>query len=227
MQGTYGILLPCDDTEPLPISVGNHEHIRTLVGNVFDCVTRTIDPEDMGAEGTAFTVCGYIDDEGLINELPVNVMASIVFGRELYGPVVVVSGTNPTSGEYDGENYDVPNWFQEAVFDGSLHRLATAMRDEASKQVRNLFLAYADGVFTDEQMAVIMSLMASDGDLNPLEQMKVEIAIMLADQYAEGRKDGSIPKFDRIEFEDWMQTMQNPPTLSDDDIAKFWEEEGQ
>ena len=70
--------------------------IRSMVGGWFDCV-RT----DDGA------LVGYVNDSGLTDGMAPNVMASIVFGRPLYGPCVVVGGLNE-AGEYDGDNHDVP-----------------------------------------------------------------------------------------------------------------------
>lgn len=86
-----------------PVIVGDYTTIQQFVGGHFDCVRKEIDDE-----GTV--IVGYVHDEGLLLGMETNWTASAMFGRELAGPCVIVSGTSP-SGEYDGENYDLPTGF--------------------------------------------------------------------------------------------------------------------
>lgn len=50
---------------------------------------------------------GYLNDEGLLIGLPLNPIASILFGRTLVGDVVLVGALND-KGKYDGDDHDVP-----------------------------------------------------------------------------------------------------------------------
>ena len=68
--------------------------IHDIVGNWFDCVR-------------SHDIVGYVDDEGLLRGLPLNPVATAIFGRILAGTCVVVGSLNP-QGESDGEDYDVP-----------------------------------------------------------------------------------------------------------------------
>lgn len=223
-MSTVGILLPCDGSEPMPISVGDYQHIQTLVGGVFDAVRNDFDPADMDhdesivpPDAQPFTVVGYVHDEGLLIGLPVNAMASIVFGRELVGPCVLVSGTSP-DGVYDSENHDIPEWFANAVFQGGLHDLSQALHLEAELQAKSFRLAIQDGVFTDIQATQIIAMMES-GD--PRYEAAINKAMETAVAYAVGRATGTVDKFDRAEFVKFQQSLHLP----DEEIERFWEEE--
>lgn len=225
-MSTYGILLPCDGSEPMPIAVGDYKHIQTLVGGVFDCVTRNVEPsmfddpehEMIGVDAEPFTVCGYIHDEGLLLGLPVNAMASVMLEREIVGPCVVVSGTSP-SGAYDGDNYDIPEWFANAVFQGGLYELSQTLHEEAEMQAKAMEFAFEEGLFTKEQFTRLIAMMASGDEMYDGVIMQ---AMNIATVYYMARQDGILEKFDRDEFVRFQGTLR----LSDDEITRFWEEEG-
>lgn len=73
------------------------DEIRQIIGGWFDCVNN----EEIG-------VVGYVHDEGLLIDLPANVVASLLFGQPLAGDCVVIGAYNE-QGEYDGENHDIPS----------------------------------------------------------------------------------------------------------------------
>ncbi len=75
--------------------------INEHVGGVFD-VVRLRD------------VVGYVHDEGLLLRLPFNVRASMLFNIHLVGNCVLV-GCLDSAGEYDGDDYDVPNHYVDMV----------------------------------------------------------------------------------------------------------------
>jgi hypothetical protein len=167
-----GILFPVgEDTEPLPISVGDHININALVGGHFDAVRREFTPEELSGEhapdgATPFVAVGYVHDEGRIINLPLNKLATVVFGQELYGDVVLVSGTSP-DGEYDGENYDIPAWFADAVHNGSLAE-ATVLVEKMSEVASCLALAVREGLATREDVLLAIVGVAN-GDENAEE----------------------------------------------------------
>lgn len=71
------------------------------VGGVFD-VVRLRD------------VVGYVHDEGLLLGLPLNTRASLLFNMTLVGNCVLV-GCLDSAGEYDGDDYDVPQHYVDMV----------------------------------------------------------------------------------------------------------------
>ena len=98
-------MLPCGvGNEIEPAIVGDLESIQQYVGGCIDAVRTELE------DGTV--IVGYCHDEGLLLGMETNWFASALFNRQLAGPVVVVSGTSP-SGEYDGENYDLPSAFYD------------------------------------------------------------------------------------------------------------------
>ena len=170
-MSALGILLPCDGSEPLPISVADGDDIRSLVGGWFDAVTVDFSDElleimEIKDSTMGFVAVGYIKDTGLIDGLPVNVMASIMFGRDLFGPVVVVSGTNPKTREYDGENHDVPAWFCDRVFDGSLREVSQATTDAATLTSEAVKYCVITGYYSTEEFEYLMSLMRDANEEN-------------------------------------------------------------
>lgn len=214
-MSTYGILLPCDGTEPMPVSVGDLADIQAKVGGYIDAVSTRFNPSDFELEGEAFDCVGYVNDEGILLDMPVNGMASIMFQREVFGPVVVVSATSK-DGINDGENYDVPEWFMDAVFQGGLFDLAQAMKATAIVQAEAVRLAFRDGIISADQFEQLVRMMESGAD----EYLdKIETIVNLCMMYATARSVGAVDKFDRAEYE-------RSTTLSDEEIANFWEEEG-
>ena len=96
--------------KPEPVVVGDIADIQEKVGGHFDCVRIECGNSE---DGTVFTLVGYVHDEGRIMEPPldINLVASMIFNQELRGNCVILSGTNPETKEYDGENYDLPSAF--------------------------------------------------------------------------------------------------------------------
>lgn len=90
--------------EPLTLSDADSGYleIRNAVGGYIDAVRDE-------------RLVGYVHDEGLLIGLAPNVVASMLFERPLVGDVVLV-GCRNEAGEYDGENYDVPEQFLSDEF---------------------------------------------------------------------------------------------------------------
>lgn len=170
-MSAMGILLPCDGSEPLPISVFDGDQLRSLVGGYFDAVTINFGDELLDFMGVpndtvGFVAVGYINDTGMIDGMPVNVMASIMFGRDLYGPVVVVSGTNPDTKDYDGENHDVPSWFCDRVFDGSLRDVSNMTTEVATITAEAIKYCVITGFYSRDEFNQIMAMMRNVTDEN-------------------------------------------------------------
>lgn len=225
-MGTYGILLPCDGTEPLPVSVGDHLHIADMVGGHFDVVTFDYNANALGAldaprDAQEFVAVGYLNDTGLVDGLPMNAMGSIMFGRDLYGPIVVVSGTSP-NGEYDGDNHDIPTWFGNAVFNGGLHGAAQLLDKHAKANLVALALAFEDGVFTDYEQVRIMEMIDSN---DPDYDDSIALIFSVAVTYAMGRSNGSISKFDREGYEQF-KFERGESLVTDEEIENFFNEMG-
>lgn len=214
-----GIFFPVgEEIEPLPIAVGDHTNINALIGGHFDCVRRNFDPEELYEasgrpdDAEPFVCVGYVHDEGILLGLPLNKLATVVFGQQLYGDVVVVSGTSPT-GEYDGENYDVPTWFGNAVHNGSLVE-ASEIVENLSEIASCLATAVREGMINRDE--ILMSILESaQGN----EDARAIIAMLT--MYGRLRKEGLIEKYVSEESnlpDDWEVT--------DDDIEEFFNKLG-
>jgi hypothetical protein len=86
-----------------------HKVIHDIVDGWFDCVRQE-------------QFVGYVNDEGLLIGLPVNIVASVLFGRPLVGNCVILGSLNE-NGEYDGENYDVPSALLVEEIQDEFHKL--------------------------------------------------------------------------------------------------------
>lgn len=105
---TVGMFLPKGtQVEPEPIFIEDYKSIQQAVGGHFDVVVT-----DLGKEGVA--IVGYVHDEGLILDLELNYLATNLFQKELRGDCVIVWGLSP-NGEYDGDNYDIPEWITDFI----------------------------------------------------------------------------------------------------------------
>ena len=99
--------------EPEPCIIGDIADIQAKVGGHFDCVRINVGSDPSADD--VFTLVGYVHDEGRILNPPleINLMASMIFNQEIRGNCVILSGTNPETKAYDGENYDLPAVFYE------------------------------------------------------------------------------------------------------------------
>jgi hypothetical protein len=101
-MATAFVIPPVGDCYPLNLpDESAHVIINEHVGGHFD-VVRLRD------------VVGYVHDEGLLLHLPYNVRASLLFNVSLVGNCVLV-GCLDNAGEYDGDDYDVPQHYVEMV----------------------------------------------------------------------------------------------------------------
>lgn len=107
-----------------------YQVLNELCGGWIDCVRND-------------DIVGYVNDEGLLIGLDANVLASVLFGRPLVGDVVVL-GALSEEGEYDGENYDVPEQY-----------LSDRFREVAS------------ALLADEQVTALITATIADIDLTP------------------------------------------------------------
>jgi hypothetical protein len=91
MKEATGIFVTPDRIEKAVVS--DHRTIHDLVGDWFDCVV-------------AGDLVGYVHDSGLINGLPINPVATAVFGQIIAGPCVIVRSLNE-QGERDGYDHSL------------------------------------------------------------------------------------------------------------------------
>lgn len=151
---TTGLVLFADPTkEPEPILLSEQDSLQAIqerVGGLIDAVKTQAVNQDNDEQ---MVLVGYINDEGLLLKLPLNPLASLVFNRELVGDVVLVSGTNPENGAYDGENYDLPMEFVRYL----VHLQPEVARSvEFSKGLSGaVAIAYRAGVITKEEIDYI------------------------------------------------------------------------
>jgi hypothetical protein len=153
---TSAVLLKADpNQEPEPILLGGGDtdrvsEIQAKVGGVFDAVRRGA--VDTSGENKAFQIVGYVHDEGRILKLPLNPMATMLFEQNIFGDVVLVSATNPETGEADGEDYDIPSAFTQyliqAMYDEMRESLAFSKFISAAiaKAVKDDVISNADAM---------------------------------------------------------------------------------
>ena len=119
-QGTHVV------PEPMLIGASDIDTIQRVVDGLFDVVTVRVSY----GENQECVLVGYINDEGLLRpDMDLNYIATALFQRELYGNVLVVSGSHPETGEYDGEAYDVPNWAYDGITGDVVAETADAYND--------------------------------------------------------------------------------------------------
>jgi hypothetical protein len=150
-------LLPCGIGSAIePAIVGDLESIQHYVGGCIDAVRTELE------DGTV--IVGYCHDEGLLLGMETNWFASALFNQQLCGPVVLVSGTSP-SGEYDGDNYDLPEQFYKYLTTKFTVRVAETY-NETQIMSAGIALARRVGIVDAEEMAVLDEELerASTGD---------------------------------------------------------------
>jgi hypothetical protein len=105
---TVGMFLPKGTmVEPEPIFIEDYKSIQQAIGGHFDVVVTNLGKDDV-------SIVGYVHDEGLILDMELNYLATNLFQKELRGDCVIVWGLSP-NGEYDGDNYDIPEWITEFI----------------------------------------------------------------------------------------------------------------
>lgn len=131
--------------------------IQNAVGGHFDAVRRQA--VDESGKHKPFVLVGYVHDEGMVLNMPMNPIASVLFEQHLFGDVLIVNGTNPETGEYDGETYDLPMAFCEYIIKAMFPALQESV-------VFSKMLAFAvstarkDGTITEEEFQKLRSFMA-------------------------------------------------------------------
>ncbi len=105
---TTALIIKADGSTPTIREIPQGETYSTIKevvasprGDWFDCV-----------RGEKFH--GYVNDTGLIDGLPFNPICSIIFGQVICGDVILFGSFSPTD-EYDGNEYDIPEWVAQSV----------------------------------------------------------------------------------------------------------------
>ena len=164
-MGTYtsGALLPAGNGNNIePIMVGDYKTIREFVGGAFDVVTKRL------ADGNV--ICGYVHDEGLLLEMDTNWFASALFERHIVGPCVLVSGTSP-QGEYDGENYDLPEQFFHFLTNQFTEHVVECYNETMLVTI-GIELAKLHGVINDDDLADLDEILDTVGGGGDRQQLK-------------------------------------------------------
>jgi len=162
LEMTMSVVVYADpNKKPEPILLGGGDtdrvtEIQGFVGGAFDCVKRRC-ADDTGTVAP-FILVGYVHDEGRILNLPLNPMASLLFEQHIFGDVVLANGTNPESGEYDGENYDIPFEFTRYLME-SMHDTVVDSVMFSRMLAQSVSRAHAEGYISDDEMSRIDSFM--------------------------------------------------------------------
>lgn len=148
------------NVEPEAVMVDGLESIQLLVGGCIDAVrinTQQVNPISGEQETPTFTLVGYVHDEGLMLDLEINWIASALFQQRIVGNVVLVSGNSPT-GEYDGENYDVPDALFRWLSTSFVKHVAKTY-NESVMIAEILQYVKDDGGFTPEEVTLFTETM--------------------------------------------------------------------
>ena len=202
------VLLPAGvRVNPQEVLVDDYKNIQDMVGGHFDCVRFN----GQGVNGEPVALCGYVHDEGLLLGLETNYLASMLFGRMIVGPCLVTYALSP-NGEYDGDDYDMPNDLLEYLTNDLL--AATAMTyNQAGLMAFASEQMVAAGVLTEDDLDMMANEMeavtkgeqdalSADADMvflmvrTYLEDMEKEIAAkiqeaakQIAKEFLNGEED--------------------------------------
>lgn len=194
-----GVYLPADlEVPPRLVPISGLEDIQVHVGGIIDAVTTTVNPDEYGFPGNNFSLVGYVHDEGLLLGMPLNERACVLFERELVGDVVIVSGTNPTNGDYDGDNHDIPEWYTARILDGSLDwvvRSATRMSERIEEAFR---VAVRDGLFDQTDIdKVRVGMEIGRSNLDPEDAEIIDMIVMTCLMYLHKQTGGVVATVDK------------------------------
>jgi hypothetical protein len=147
-----GALLPSGTgVEPEAVFIEDYKDIQREIGGCFD-VVRLRQDSSIGE----IAMVGYVHDEGLILDLPLNYYASALFGQELRGDCVLMWALSP-NGEYDGDDYDLPDNIIAWLLDGFTDKVRGAY-NEAMTMTIALQKCQEDGVLTREEIDNMMDM---------------------------------------------------------------------
>jgi hypothetical protein len=170
---TTGVVVYADPhKEPETVLLGGGDadrvtEIQSLVGGHFDAVRLSC--HDDSGKYKDFVLLGYVHDEGLLLNLPLNPMASMLFSRHIAGDVVLVNGTNPETHQYDGETYSLPMDFAEYLIRGVYPQVQESLVFSQMLATAVQF-AVVQGAITKEEFDKVQSFMterSSDTDGAP------------------------------------------------------------
>jgi hypothetical protein len=161
-----GALLPCGVGNTIePAIVDGLESLQQYVGGMIDAVRTELQ------DGTV--IVGYVNDEGLMLNMETNWFASALFDRQIVGDVVLVSGTSP-SGEYDGENYDLPENFFRFLSTKFTEHVAQTY-NECVAMTLGLNLAHRLGIISDDELDDLNNKVASAADGEDDTELKAHL----------------------------------------------------
>jgi len=108
MYPLTGLFIPSDDNSPTEMRTLNEwRDIQRQVDGTFDCVVAgVVDP--IGFKTQYLDV--WVNDEGLIWNLPLNKRASYLTQRHIVGDVIVLGPVTD-----DGESTNVPEWLEQVI----------------------------------------------------------------------------------------------------------------
>ena len=101
------LIIKSDGTMPVTMDIPSQEDTYEIIkatvaspnGDWFDCVR-------------AQSFHGYVNDTGLVDGLPMNPVASILFGQVICGDAILF-GSFSAVGSYDGNEHDIPAFVPE------------------------------------------------------------------------------------------------------------------
>lgn len=178
------VLLPAGaKVQPEEVLVDNYENIQSIVGGTFDVVRY-----DGSYDDKPVALCGYVNDEGLLNGLEINYLATMLFKQQIVGPCLVTYALSP-NGVYDGDDYDMPSELITFLTNDLLLATANAY-NEAALMTFATERMVADGTLTEEDIDFMTSQM--DDVVNgviPSLDPDAEMMVLMVRDYLERLED--------------------------------------
>lgn len=198
-----GLLLPAGTSvNPEPIFVEDYKSIQQYVGGNFDCVVT-----NLGKDHVSFL--GYVHDEGLILDMEFNYIASALFQRELHGDCVLLWGLN-SEGEYDGEDYDLPEQMTNFVCGTLMDTVAVCYGQSALLSVF-CEIAVEVGLYSKDEVvtqSLELAEASSRGDSEAREQILGFFTSMIKTIIALDLGDDSIKTVGNMLIEDLESSLK-------------------
>lgn len=160
MKSLEAVLLPAEDgAEPIPVSVNGLESLQGFVGGHIDAVQVDYNTDELPVKFDEYGACrvvGYLNDEGILLGLPLNKLATLVFGRPLFGPVVLVGGDDG-----EGNDTELPSWFLANIYSGALQATVEELDSSAKTLAEAIRFCIKDGAIPADVAASIAYTIAN------------------------------------------------------------------
>ena len=145
--------------DPEPILIGDYTTINEQIGGYFD----TVRCDAVDSDGDPVVLVGYVHDEGRIQNMDINWLASMLFNQQLHGPCVLTWALDET-GIMDGDGHDMPEQVANFICDDLLQQARHTLH--LTKTIQMLVpLALKRGIITKAEKDELVHWVEEEGDI--------------------------------------------------------------